>query len=379
MNQMTICHFISYFLPVTQNWIYNQLVFNKKCRTVVLCQRRENTGQFPFPQVHPICRKKNLLSVPARAIHKLFEQYPLQPHLTVVNKNKPDILHAHFLLEAWRNYRLIKKLRIPLVTTTYGQDISSLWRKPFWMSRYRKIFDTGKAFMVEGDHMKQILSGLGCPSEKITVVKLGVDLSVIPQKAYEKTQKPVKILFTGLNREKKGAEFAARAFVKSIRAGADLELHLMGNGHYRRQVEQIFKQAGLENKAFFHGIIPVSRYLDLLSRTDIVLAPSVHARDGDSEGGAPVVVIEALAAGIPVVGSRHCDIPNIVEHGTSGLLSDEKDVETLARNLYKLSSDPDLREKMGRKGMEYARAEHDINTQVGKISAVYQQVLNIPK
>jgi len=104
-----------------------------------------------------------------------------------------------------------------------------------------------------------------------------------------------------------------------------------------------------------------------------VLAPSVQASNGDNEGGAPVVVIEALAAGIPVVGSRHCDIPNIVQHGRTGLLSEERDIEDLARNLSRLAADPQARAEMGREAVAYAHAEHDIKRQVRKITAVYRE------
>jgi colanic acid/amylovoran biosynthesis glycosyltransferase len=120
---------------------------------------------------------------------------------------------------------------------------------------------------------------------------------------------------------------------------------------------------------------PYSRYLEILKGADIVLAPSVHAADGDTEGGAPVVVIEALCAGVPVVGSTHCDIPNIVSNGSTGFLSAERDVDALARDIRTLSADRRLRAAMGERGIKYARAEHDIGRQVRKITGVYKEVL----
>jgi colanic acid/amylovoran biosynthesis glycosyltransferase len=129
------------------------------------------------------------------------------------------------------------------------------------------------------------------------------------------------------------------------------------------------------NKAVFHGMQPVARYLEILKNTDIALAPSVHAADGDTEGGAPVVVIEALCAGVPVVGSDHCDIPNIVSHGSTGLLSKERDDDALAKDIVTLSENPALRTEMGERGAKYARAEHDISAQVQKIADVYRRVI----
>jgi colanic acid/amylovoran biosynthesis glycosyltransferase len=373
---LKVCHFITYYLPVTQNWIYNQLIYNKECTSTVLAQRLINPENFSFSEVYPICASTGLRSVPARFIHKLFEQYPAKPHSTVIERVKPDVLHGHFLLESWRNYHLIKRSGIPLVTTCYGQDVTSLLRKPFWTSRSRKVFDFGAAFIVEGEHMGRCLEERGCNREKINVIKLGIDVNKVSINPPKTENTPVKILFTGLGREKKGAIYAVKAFIKALAdCSVDLELHLLGDGIYRKTMENILKQAGVIKKTVFHGMKPVSQYLELLKTIDIVLAPSIHAKDGDTEGGAPVVVIEALCAGVPVVGTLHCDIPNIVSHGHSGLLCAEKDVDTLAKNLCTLAENSTLRKEMGIHGAEYVRMEHDIEKQVKKITDVYKSVI----
>jgi len=381
VSALKVCHFITYYLPVTQNWIYNQLVFNKECSSVVLCQRLVSSGQFPFDDVFPICLSSGFGSVPKCLVHKVFERYPCKPHADVINRIKPDILHGHFLLESWRNYHLIKRYNIPLVTTCYGQDVTSLLRKPFWAERSKRVFELGAAFIVEGRHMGDTLAAKGCPQEKIRVIKLGIDITKInanPFKQATNDDNKVRILFTGLNREKKGALYAVEAFIKALSimssGGIGLELHFLGDGVYRKNAEKILSGAGVRDKAVFHGMKPVSEYLELLKNVDIVLVPSVHAADGDAEGGAPVVAIEALCAGIPVVGSKHCDIPNIVTHGVSGLLSEERDVDALARDICTLAENPSLRIEMGTRGAEYARAEHDIAKQVRKITDVYREV-----
>jgi len=396
-NKLKVCHFVTYYLPVTQNWIYSQLIHNEDCSATVLCQRLVNPKQFPFDAVYPICQSQGLPSVPGRLIHKVFERYPLEPHTSNIKRIKPGILHGHFLLESWRNYRLVKHLNIPLVTTCYGQDVTSLLKKPLWPARSKKVFELGAAFIVEGEHMGETLAAKWCPKEKIRVIKLGVDVERIcginninstnDNNNADGNDKKVRILFTGLNREKKGAIYAAESFVKALSIntdnqsgnnnnnGIDIELHLLGDGIYRKPVEKILTDAGAMRKAVFHGVTTYSRYLEILKSAHIVLAPSVHAADGDTEGGAPVVVIEALCAGVPVVGSNHCDIPNIVSNGSTGLLSAERDVEALARDIRVLSNDRQLRLEMGERGVQYARAEHDIDKQVRKITGIYREVL----
>ena len=74
---------------------------------------------------------------------------------------------------------------------------------------------------------------------------------------------------------------------------------------------------------------------------------------GDTEGGAPVGVIEASATGMPVVASFHADIPEVVRHGESGWLAPERDVEALAAHLVGLIEHPESWPAMGERGRRH--------------------------
>ena len=219
------------------------------------------------------------------------------------------------------------------------------------------------------------LRDLGCPGEKIRVVKMGIDSDRIRPRRNEAADDAVNVLFVGLSREKKGPLDAVAAFVEAAREHPALFLHLVGDGPYRSRAASALSNAGLTHRACFHGMMGYDKFLELLSRSDILLAPSVSALDGDTEGGAPVSVIEALAAAVPVVATTHCDIPNIVADGESGLLCKEHDIATLATHLVKLAGNPDLRASMGRAGRLYAVNEHDIRRQAAKLRAIYDEVL----
>ena len=103
------------------------------------------------------------------------------------------------------------------------------------------------------------------------------------------------------------------------------------------------------------GFQPYSVFQKLLLEHHIFLSPSVTARDGDSEGGAPVSIIEAAATGMPVVASTHADIPEVVVDGESALLSPERDVDALAQNLERLVTEPHVWEPMGRRGRAHVQ------------------------
>jgi colanic acid/amylovoran biosynthesis glycosyltransferase len=375
MSTQTIAHFINPFLPVTQNWMYNQLLWNTGFRPIVLCRTLENTGMFPLNGVYPAFPKNNLSSRISMLLSRACARYPQSFYRRIIDREKPVLLHGHFSWESWRNIHLVKATGLPLVTTFYGLDVNKLWQKPVWKKRYRILFDCGDLFTVEGHHMANALADIGCPQHKIHVVHLGVDTQKIPVAPGRQDNGSIGILFTGLSREKKGSLDAAQAFAHVAKSHPNIILHCIGNGPYLQQVHTILEQSNVLTQCIFHGYLSYDAYLSVLGISDIVLAPSVTGADGDTEGGAPVVVTEAQVAGIPVVGTVHCDIPDIVVHGKTGLLCEEHDWKTLAANLAQLVDDPVQRTAMGKAARLRAPELFSIQEQVRKLNTLYHSLL----
>lgn len=96
--------------------------------------------------------------------------------------------------------------------------------------------------------------------------------------------------------------------------------------------------------------------------------------NGDTEGRAPVSILEAQGTGLPVISSYHTDIPKVVVDGKSALLAPEKNVEMLAKHLEYLVEHPDVWEEMGRVGREHVEGEYDVVVQVGKLEKIYDML-----
>ncbi|MBN2189316.1 MAG: glycosyltransferase [Chitinispirillaceae bacterium] len=370
---MRILHLTRSFLPVTENWIYSQIAFNTSCQSSVLCQYRQNEEQFPHDAVYPAYRKRSLRAWFGLQLVRLRGSYSSTHALRTIRAVKPDILHAHFAPESCLHSAAIRGCGVPLVTTFYGLDISMLPRRARWRKRYARLFVDGAAFIVEGDFMAVRLAGLGCPPAKIHCIPIGVDIKSLRTLPRQKSNNAIRILFTGLGREKKGARYAADAFIAVAAKHPEVRFDLVGGGRYAAPVRDRLIKTGLIDKCSFHGMVPFTRYRELLSGADVVLAPSVTAASGDAEGGAPVTVIEAQAAGIPVAGTFHCDMPMVVKHGETGLLCPERDTAALSASLERLIVDSALRIKMGAAAAERAAQRHDIRKQVEKIRDVYRR------
>lgn len=106
---------------------------------------------------------------------------------------------------------------------------------------------------------------------------------------------------------------------------------------------------------------PHSIFLREVERHHIFLSPSVHAGDGDTEGGIPVSIIEASASGMPILSTNHCDIPReAVMDGKNGYLVPERNVDALTEKLEFLVSNPSIWEKMGEERRKYVEKNYNI-------------------
>lgn len=377
MRKIKVAHILHTYLPVTENWIYNQILFNGDCDPLVIAQFQKNEMNFPVKTLYSACPHKVLEN--AFSYFSRMKFWPPQAYYqSLINRENPDIIHGHFSTESWRVLSAAQKWNIPLVTNFYGLDVNKLPKRKYWKKRYSILFEVGQIFIVEGHHMAERLADIGCDPEKIRIVHIGIDIERIRKKLENRNlfNSVFKILFVGLEREKKGSMDAAEAFCRFVKDYDNAELHLVGNGMYKRKIEKILEKSGCLQKAFFHGFVDVDRYHELLAGCDILLAPSCTAKDGDTEGGAPVVCIEAQAAGKPVVATEHCDIPEIVLQNQTGLLCDEHNIERLTQNLLFMAKNPDQRVRMGEQGYLHVQRNHSIKKQVNEISSIYQSIIS---
>lgn len=273
-----------------------------------------------------------------------------------------------------------------MITTFYGNDLSYLpTQAPEWKKRYKKLFQEGQLFLTEGNFMKKSLIELGCPEEKIEVQHLGVDLDTIlfaPKKL--QPDETIKVLTAASFTEKKGIPYAVEAFGRVKQSNPDLKIQLTVIGDSRGKTEEekikkrildLIQKYAMENHIRLLGYQPYDVWLQELSRSHIFIHPSLQAENGDTEGGAPVSIIEASAAGLPILSTTHCDIPEIVLDRESGYLVPEKDTGALEEKLMFLISHPDIWEKLGRTGRNHIQKEYNIISQSKRLKDIYDQIL----
>lgn len=273
-----------------------------------------------------------------------------------------------------------------MITTFYGNDLSYLpAQAPEWKKRYKKLFYEGQLFIAEGNHMKKGLMELGCPEEKIKVQHLGINLDKItfsPKKLHP--DEAIKILTAASFTEKKGIPYAVDAFgrIKQSNPSLNIEMTIIGDSRGTPEEEKIKKKIhdlihdyNLEGMIRLLGYQSYDVWLRELTENHIFIHPSLQAASGDTEGGAPVSIIEASASGLPILATTHCDIPEIVLDGISGYLVPEKKTDALVQKLMLLISQPEKWEKMGRAGRKHIEKEYNIINQSMRLEKLYDEIL----
>lgn len=378
-----VIHYKSCFLPITENWIYNQATGLDGILTKFYAIGRKNQHSFPFDNLR--CLQEDLSYFPLlfnRVWNKLFHRCP--QFILWLWKDSPNLVHAHFGQCGCYILPYAKWLGIPLITSFYGIDAYCIPQKgPYWRNKYKTFFKHGRLFLAEGPAMRKKLIELGCPSEKVIVHHIGVKLEKYEFRVRQPDDQ-IRIMVCGRFTEKKGIPYAIEALKRVIsKTKTDVRLTIVGdsdsNGTLtgeKRKILNAISEYKVGNAVTITGYVPHNELLKIAYHHHILLAPSVHASDGNAEGGFPVILTEALATGMPVVAFNHCDIPEIIQDGVSGFLVPERDVSALAEKLIYLIEHPEIWPEMGRAGRAHVEANYDIDKLNDRLVEIYQQLLH---
>ena len=374
-----VAHSVNPYLPNSGSWIYHQIRFLESFRPIVLTKRTENLDQFPIAPIYSVYGQPFLRRNLEKALARV-RAAPFRIHRDALRREGAVLLHSHFADMAIRNIPLAKEAGIPHVASFYGSDIWARARDRRFLEEFDRLSRSASLFLVEGPAMAEKVIGLGAPEGIVKVLRLGIDTTVIP--FLPRSPDPdgrVVVLMAGRPVEKKGHWYGLLAFERICRDFPHVVLRMIIGGRTARENEHILRmrrfieEKGIVGKVEWCGFLSYDRYLEAIRSAHIFLQPSVLAEDGDAEGGAPVTITELSASGMPVVATRHCDIPQIVLDGRSGLLAGERDVDGLATVLARICASPQTWEAMGRAGRAHVEERFDIRKQVRDLERSYEE------
>ena len=282
------------------------------------------------------------------------------------------LVHAHFGKEGWLATPFSGRHRkLPLVVSFYGRDASAVMDIPVWRSRYAHLFAEADRILVLSPHMAGLLEAAGGPGERIRVHSFGIDLARFPfVRRDPPSGGPARLLFVGRLVPKKGLHTALRALARLDRC----ELVVVGDGPGRTAALDLATELGIAGRVSFRGWLPREGVADLMAGCLALLVPSETGRDGDMEG-TPTVIFEAMASGLPVIGTEHAGIPWQLDSGRCGSLVPEGDHEALAHAVEGLLSPGGNRASVAEAARARVEACFDASVQGAELERIYEELI----
>lgn len=301
--------------------------------------------------------------------------------IRLARRRRYDLLHAHWIVPQGFVAVIVGWLtRIPVIVTIHGGDIFAL---------RGRIFTVFKRFVLT--HATAVTANSSETSRRARLIaRRSLNVHRIPIGASEPEPRSRKaaegirdrfaasdtllLMFLGRLVEEKGLGDLLEALSFLNDPSGRYVLLVLGDGQDRERFERTSDDLGLSGNVHFLGWVAPETVPDYLAAADIFAAPSKTGVDGWVEGQG-LSIVEALLSNTPVIATRSGGIPDIVQHGVTGILVDEASPKCLAEALETLANDANLRRKLAEAGSEHATAHFTRAKSAEAFSELYLSVL----
>jgi len=268
---------------------------------------------------------------------KMFYHYVVSiKHAKALKSNHVTHIHAHFMnASASVAMYAAYHARIPYSITVHS---AGTYGTPHIIGALQKLKQAQMLFMISNYNVEYFHKIFPC-KDKSHVVRCGMNLEDFPFSAPKEasTSSPLSILAVGRFVEKKGFKYLIQACQELKNAGIRFKLTLIGDGPLSHDLKSLSIELELGNEVHFAGKCSTEHVRSAMQLSTVVVVPSVTSTSGEMEG-LPVVIMEAMALGKPIIATRHSGIPEIVIDGKTGTLVDEKDPSGLAKAIIEVNN-----------------------------------------
>ena len=288
----------------------------------------------------------------------------------LLRRERFDLVHAHIYASVAAAAIATLGMDVPLVITEHTEASWQTWRAR-WVSRwvYRRV---ERIIAVSTPIRRRLIERDGVHPDLITIVPNAVVSSSVPHTdaslPAELRERPLVGVVARLQPEKGVASFLKAAARVALRF-PEANFVVAGDGPLRRELVAMVESLNLKKRVHFLGFR--SDASALMRSLDVLAVPSLTE-------GSPLVTLEAMAAGVPVVASAVGGIPDQIRHDKEGLLVPPGDTGALGDALLALLRDPARARRLGEAGRRRAASTFSHATMVRQIEDVYRGVLGLP-
>ncbi|PLW80804.1 hypothetical protein C0585_00700, partial [Candidatus Woesearchaeota archaeon] len=275
----------------------------------------------------------------------------------IIKDKKIKILHASYLTDAFFFLKLKTVTDTKLISSVRGYDLYSK------NLDFSKVFEEGDLFLVRSKVMMFDLIERGCPKDKIKIHHSGINTDFFSYKKRD-FSKNEEIRFISIGRlvPKKGMIYTLKAFYLFNKKYPNSFLTIIGEGKEKNKLMDFISKNNLKRKVKLEDRLSNNNIKKVLHKNHIFILHSITGENNDSEG-IPVVLMEAMSTGMPVISTSHKGINELIEKNVSGYMVREKDVEELFEKMEYVYGNTNIWEKVGLFAREKIKRDFNINIQ----------------
>lgn len=299
---------------------------------------------------------------------------------TLIRRKQIQLVHSHWLLPQGLSAALwCRWYRKPYLVTAHGADVFVVLT-PLMSRLARYTLARTGAITANSKATRQALLRLA-PEVDPIVIPNGVDLSLFgphqDSPPIRSTHGNPKVLLLAVGRfvEKKGFIYLIRAMPQILRAYPSTKLLLAGYGPLEAELEREVQAVDAQKQVRFLGGLPSTDLAKYYASADLFLCPSIYAADGDTEGQG-VTILEAFASGTCVIATNVGGIPDMVEHGHTGVLVEEKSPEAIAAAVIQLLGNQNLQSKLTENARRWVLQHANWEEVAGRFAELYSRLLS---
>lgn len=289
-----------------------------------------------------------------------------------------DVLHSQYLTIGFSTAiaaRLTGSNLPRLVASARGHDVGGAYgmNRRHFSYLQRHGCDIDSIFSVSADLARTIIND-GYENDRVSTVYSGLKLTDYKYRPHDLREGTITFLQVGRLTDKKAYDLSIR-MVSSLKAltSCKVVLRVVGEGPLLERLQKLTQELSCTNNVHFIGSVSHSRVINEMERADFLVCPSRISNKGDREG-IPNVIKEAMLVGLPVLASDHGGIAEIVEHGRTGYLFPENDLEIFLKVTLEAISGKNRRHDIANEAACRARVMFDNNSIVAYLVKTYEEL-----
>ncbi len=258
---------------------------------------------------------------------------------------KMDVIHVQWPIPNGLGALFLKKIYgIPYINTVHGEEVH-LSRRYHMLFALRWLVNNSSKTITNSNATRKFCLEAGLDSEKIEVIPFGVDTDFFRPLDVYKDENIFQILSVGYLIERKGFEYLIRAMPHVLTEHENARLKIVGSGPLESKLKSLIYELDLGDQVEIVKNVSDEKLLMMYNSADLFVLPSIVDSQGNTEG-LGVVLLEAMACGVPVIGSDVGGISDIIENKENGLLVEEKLIGNLSKSISLLIIDNELRNNL---------------------------------